>query len=51
MVSSAERTGTTAIVCKRLGVNFIDFYIVEKYVKDPYNYERIMKQVTLRLIT
>ena len=27
-------TGTTAIACKKLGVNFIGFDIVEKYVKD-----------------
>jgi site-specific DNA-methyltransferase (adenine-specific) len=27
-------TGTTAIACKKLGVNFIGFDIVQKYVKD-----------------
>ena len=35
-------TGTTAIACKRLGVNFIGFDIVEKYVKDAI--ERVRRE-------
>ena len=35
-------TGTTAIACKRLDVNFIGFDIVEKYVKDAI--ERVRRE-------
>ena len=35
-------TGTTAIACKRLGVNFIGFDIVKKYVNDAI--ERVTRE-------